>query len=344
MNRKLFKEIAINYVAWLLSLTVVMLAIVYVEIIANPESNHSVNYRAFLFISFVIAAYTVAHYFILYTRFFQNGQYVKYTAGILALLIVTIFFDTALSTLAFRQGDFRENFLNMLSSAIMRGALFYTPAALFYTMIKANVTLRKRRRQLEQQQLESSLAILKHQLDPHFLFNTLNTVYATAMQEKAVKTASSIEELSALFRYSIQEAGVPAVPVEKELAFIEKYLHLQNLRLPENDQVKINTLISWDKKPAYISPMLLLPFIENAFKYGISYRQPSQVDVNIIIENAQLQLNIVNTDFSAVGNRESNGIGLRNVTAKLDLQYPGRHRLKHGKENNRYHVSLSIDL
>lgn len=352
MNKKLVKEIVINYVAWLAALTLVMSAVVWVEWEMdarlegeNVQIQRSINYAAFLFVSFVIAASTVIHYYVLYTRFFHKGLYGRYIAGVFILLVGTVLFDNTIATLAFRGiTDYKNEFIKMLVPSIMRNAFLYTPAALFYTMIKANVALRKRRRQLEQQQLESSITALKNQLDPHFLFNTLNTVYATAMQEQAVKTASSIEELSELFRYAIQEAGQLTVPVEKELAFIDKYLQLQRLRLPGNDNIHVTTNIHWDKRPAFIAPMILLPFIENAFKYGISYKQRSTVDVTIAINNNELKMEVVNTDFSSAANTVSTGIGLANAVKRLELQYPGRFILTNKAENGLYSVSLNVSL
>lgn len=344
-NRKLYKEIIINFLAWVVGLLLAISIITWVEAQDQPNADYHIKYLSISLMCLVIAATSVSHYYLLYLKYFQKGQYSKYLCGILVILIVAIVVDNAIVVALIR--DFkglRMSIMDGLGPTIMRNVFFYTPAALFYTLIKANVALRKRRKQLEQQQLESSIAALKSQLDPHFLFNTLNTLYATAQQEQAVKTATSIEELAGLFRYAIQEAGAQTVPVEKELAFIDKYLHLQQLRLPQHDHIQIKTHIHWDKMPASIAPMLLLPFIENAFKYGISCKEPSLVDIYIDITNGKLEMKIANTDYYVSGTELSNGIGLANVSKRLDLQYADRHQLQHKKENGRYHVSLTIAL
>lgn len=344
-NRKLIKEIIINFLVWVVGLFLIIFTITWIEYQDQPDARYYIKYTTIALMCLVLAASSVSHYYLLYLRYFQKGQYAKYVWGILIILIVTIVLDNAIVLAQFKDvKGLRMGIMDGLHSTIMRNVFFYTPAALFYTLIKANVALRKRRKQLEQQQLESSIAALKSQLDPHFLFNTLNTLYATAQQEQAVKTATSIEELAGLFRYAIQEAGAATVSVEKELAFIDKYLQLQQLRLPQHDHIQIKTHIYWDKMPASIAPMLLLPFIENAFKYGISYKEPSVVDIHIDITNGKLEMKITNTDYYTSGTELSNGIGLTNVTKRLELQYANKYQLEHKRENGRYHVSLTIAL
>lgn len=346
MKGKLIKEIILNFIIWVIAATAIQYTIMYFEY--REDVNYHIerfNYTPLTFIpsAILIAVTSVSHYYILYARYFQKGKIGQYIIGILCLLILSVLVD-GLLVLSLRRGLEAEiKYLDVVPVSIMRNAYFVTPAALFYTLLKANVSLRKRRQQLERQQLESNIAALKQQLEPHFLFNTLNTIYATAMQENAGRTAQSIEELSSLFRYSILEAGMITVPIEKELSFIEKYLHLQRLRLSETRLIIVTTNIFWDKRPAEIAPMLLLPFIENAFKYGISYRYPSVVDISIAIKQGTLHADISNTDFSS-GHEKSTGIGLDNTMKKLQLQYAGKYKIQQYTENEMYRVSLSIQL
>ena len=342
---KLFREILVNFLIWVVSVTVFIYLVTYVEQYNEPNAVYTIKAYRFIPMAIVLATVSVLHYYWLYTVYFQNGRYVKYVLMILLLLLCSIALDNIAVIWLFEPiAKVKVEYMDALSSSIMRNVFFYTPAAIFYTLIKANLNLRKRRQQLEQQQLESNIAALKSQLDPHFLFNTLNVLYATAHDEKAVKTASAIEELSELFRYSISEAGRKTVSVEQELAFIDKYLHLQRLRLPEHENVRVNTAITWDHKQAEIAPMLLLPFIENAFKYGISYKKLSEVDIKITIENARLMMMVHNTDNSGSSAAVSTGIGLKNVKERLQLQYEGKHELEHKHLNGMYIVSLTIQL
>lgn len=345
VTKKLFREILLNFLIWIVSATIFIYAVTTIEQYSEPNAVYTIKAYRFIPMAMILSIVSVLHYYWLYVAYFQNGKYVKYLLMVLLLLACSVALDNIAAIWSFDPPEkIKEEYIDTLAGTLMRNVFLYTPAAIFYTLIKANVGLRKRRQQLEQQQLESNIAALKSQLDPHFLFNTLNVLYATAHDEKAVKTASAIEELSELFRYSISEAGRKAVSVEYELAFIDKYLHLQKLRLPEHEDIRINTAITWDHQQAEIAPMLLLPFIENAFKYGISYKTFSAIDINITIEDAKLKMEVRNTDHANSTEAVSTGIGLNNVKERLQLQYDGKYQLEHKRANGMYLVSLILEL
>ncbi len=154
-------------------------------------------------------------------------------------------------------------------TAIFRFIIF-TAYAVTYSFIKGFGWLRLEKVKSETERIRASLNNLRTQIEPHFIFNSLNSVYALSLEEGAKKTSETIEELSDLFHYSLNESNVSKVSIKDELNFIEKYIHLHRIRIQENDKIKLDTAISWDKKPAQIAPLLIINFIENAFKYGIA--------------------------------------------------------------------------
>jgi two-component system LytT family sensor kinase len=182
----------------------------------------------------------------------------------------------------------------------------------------------------EKEKISSELSLLKSQINPHFFFNTLHTIYALA--DRNTDTAKdAIYTLSHMMRYVIYDTKNDLTSLEKEIKFIEDYILLMRLRLNENVQVIFEKQAGM--KDYEIAPMLLLPFIENAFKHGVSTIHPSYVYIDISQRNDQVKIEIKNSLFEASEHLEdSNGIGLMNTKRRLDLLYPNKYKLQ--VENN----------
>lgn len=196
---------------------------------------------------------------------------------------------------------------------------------------------------LKAEKLRAELAYLKTQVDPHFLFNTLNSLYALALEEKSSATADSIVKLSSLMRYNLQDLGEDKIALEKELDYLKNYIALQALRLSDKTTLSISIDSDRERK-LKISPMLLIVFIENAFKYGLSSSEESFIHVHISTEGRKLLLKVQNHIVSRKANLEQNGIGLANVKQRLALLYKEKHRLKIREEKSEFIVSLELDL
>lgn len=177
------------------------------------------------------------------------------------------------------------------------------------------------------QQSQAELNTLKAQVNPHFFFNTLNSLYGTSLEEHAPRTAESIDHLAGIMRYTMNEAQQDFTAVTNEIRFLEDYLHLQRLRLPERRNIDIKTEINYDSTPCTIAPMLLIPFIENAFKYGISIDHTCWVHLHLAIENQQLYLLIQNKILRENAAAKGQGTGIENARKRLQLLYPGKHEL-----------------
>lgn len=196
----------------------------------------------------------------------------------------------------------------------------------------------------QMQQVQAELTTLKAQINPHFFFNTLNTLYGTALAENADKTAHCIEQLSNIMRYTVTEAQQDFTPVAQEMSFLEDYLHLQQLRLPERETIRVQTNLIYDGLPAHVAPFLLIPFIENAFKYGIRIDLDSFIKLELAVRENTLDLSIQNSLFPPRPGQDGLGTGIQNTQKRLQLIYPDRHSLTFGEVAGHYNVRLHIRL
>jgi sensor histidine kinase YesM len=260
--------------------------------------------------------------------------------AILAILFLVIDICSLNISIALRQQLDRIIWFD--PTAIFR-FLIFAAFGVIYSLIKGVAWLRLQKANTEKEMATASLHRLRSQIEPHFVFNSLNSVYALSMEENASKTSESIEELSTLFRYSLKESSLDKVPIESELDFIEKYIHLHKIRLSESQRDQVTTSISWDKKPAVIAPLLLVNFIENAFKYGISASKPSFVEIYVSVDDRKLSLivkNSIHQDYNGV----QNGIGLKNTQDRLELVYPGNYSLQRKEDEKVHEIILTIKL
>lgn len=193
----------------------------------------------------------------------------------------------------------------------------------------------------ESEKLHSELAYLKAQINPHFLFNTLNTLFASALIEKAPNTADSLIKLSAMMRYLATESAYKFVSLEKEMEYIKHYIDLQKMRF--GDAIDINFIIEGDISGKHIAPIILINFIENAFKYGVNTEENSTIDIKITILNNTLNLYIFNKKTTHIP-IESSGLGIENTRQRLDVIYPNKHLLTITDTPMDYTVSLQIIL
>ncbi|UHG91203.1 sensor histidine kinase [Spirosoma oryzicola] len=213
-----------------------------------------------------------------------------------------------------------------------------------YSLIAAWTNARRRQLVLIQQRTQAELDALKAQVNPHFLFNSLNNIYGTAILEDSPRTAESIQQLSGIVRYVMEESRLQTTNIQRELRFIDDFVELQRIRLPNQANIDIATRIDWDEKPAQIVPLLLNPLIENAFKYGISIQHPCFVHIHLQVKDGILQLTTENSVLPRTGLERGTGIGLANVRQRLALAYPDRHSLQVDEDQRVFRVALTINL
>jgi hypothetical protein len=209
-------------------------------------------------------------------------------------------------------------------------------------IFSALVRIRERLRQAEKERVDAELSYLKAQINPHFLFNTLNSIYSEAIRENADNTASAIVKISGLMRFVISEAHHDFVPLQKELEYISDYIDLQKMRLRETALVKFETAGIVPGKR--IAPLLLITFIENAFKHGITPGKPSTINIGIRLTDNTLLLEVSNQLSTFAGGAEKSNIGIENTRNRLRLLYPSSHMLDIREEAGQFIVHLRITL
>ena len=195
--------------------------------------------------------------------------------------------------------------------------------------------------QVENDQLQAELRQLKAQIQPHFLFNTLNSIYALAIRQDE-RTADTIVKLSEFLRYIIRDAHQDKVALAKEIHYIANYIDLQKARL--RDAVLVNYQLEGDVRSLEIAPLLLFSFIENAFKYGVSPDEESQIDIHLFIQTTSLSLDVANKKVQVSSFEPSTGVGLQNTRERLRLLYPDNHQLVIDDSPTDFYVHLSLTL
>jgi len=216
-----------------------------------------------------------------------------------------------------------------------------------YLLLTSLIRLARSWFRLQETEKEKTLAelkALKSQINPHFLFNSLNNIYSLA-RKSSEQVPLKIVQLSDLMRHILYESDVEFIALEKELDMIKNYIELQNLRSKDKD--KIELLIKGETKDKKIAPLLFLPFVENSFKHGIKGGAENLfVEININVNDSSLKFSIRNSVGESVQktNSKYRGIGIENVRKRLKLIYPEKHSLKISEDKKVFLVNLQLQL
>ncbi len=225
----------------------------------------------------------------------------------------------------------------------------YFPTALFLMFLSLGLKVLERQSQIEElskeiekEKLNSELAFLKNQISPHFFFNTLNNIYSLIGINQN-DSQEAVLKLSKLMRYLIYDSEKGNTMLSHEIEFMKNYIDLMKLRM--SDRVALNVSFPEEYADRNIQPLLFIPFIENAFKHGISYREKSFIDIEMKAESSSIAFKCSNSLHGKTEKETENergGIGLENVRKRLDLLFPGRHELRINSSENRFDVFLEI--
>jgi len=200
-----------------------------------------------------------------------------------------------------------------------------------------------RKKEVENEKLTAELNFLKAQINPHFLFNTLNNLYYLAYS-KSENTTEVIAKLSQMMRYMIYDSNHPKVLLSKEIEYMQSYISLERLRL--NNQIPITFDISGNPENVWITPLIFITFLENAFKHGVSNSNPKAwVKLSIKLQGKECIYSVENSRTTEhKDNGEKSGIGLQNVKRRLELSYPGQYTLETSETPSAYIVKLNLSL
>jgi two-component system, LytTR family, sensor kinase len=237
----------------------------------------------------------------------------------------------------FRPGNPRDKFPISTTMTFLLVFMVSTGIRIINSWFKSE----RQKNMAERERYLAEISALKSQLNPHFLFNTLNSIYYLA-RKNSDSTPDIVLKLADLMRFVLTETKAEFISLAKEVECIRQYIDLQKLRLTDKTTVTFeNEGEIMDQK---IAPLLLLPFVENAFKYGVSPRTSSAIAIYLSINKNRLSFIVRNAKVNPASVNESTGTGLRNVRQRLQLSYPGNHALKIQETEKIYAVELKIIL
>lgn len=288
----------------------------------------------------LIIFFYLHHYFI-FDRLILRQKFLQYSIIVTASFVVILGITYYIKELFFQYlPEFQRDFS-------LRDFIRYITWYMLVMLISLGIKLllqwlgaEKRAGDIKTEQLRTELAMLHAQINPHFLFNSLNTVYSLALKKSDV-APQAVLKLSQLLRYVIEDADHDKVRLEQEVSYLNDYIELQKLRTTTN--TTINFEIKGDISSTTIAPLLFLPFVENAFKYGISNKEQSAIDIVLHRHDDKLTFMVTNRKFYNLNN-SSTGIGINNVKRRLNLLYPNTHRLTINDTDAVYSVNLIIQL
>lgn len=204
----------------------------------------------------------------------------------------------------------------------------------------------KQKESLSKETLRAELNFLKAQVNPHFLFNVLNMAYSSASKNDDQETASIIEELANMMRYMLYESNVNKISLEKEVAYLQSFVKLQKKRLSSEVLPSIEFSVEGVAENYQIAPLLLIPFVENAFKHGIRMGNETFIKITLVVKDNSLVFEVKNSisEHSNELETQYGGVGLENVNKRLELLYPQQYELVIKEAEKQYHITLRLTL
>ena len=286
------------------------------------------------------------HTEILIKKILKKRGILLYLLGIILVISASFYFNDFLRELIFNhQGEYKRR-----ASFFQRGPLmsdlfqllFILAIGYIYQHVIENIKEKELIKESENETLKSELSFLRSQISPHFMFNVLNSVVSLS-RRKPEMVEPVVIKLSELMRYMLYETNDSSVPLEKEALYLESYIDLQKIRFGNDISIHFEQHI--EKKGMHIEPMLLIPFVENAFKHGVGLVQNPSIDINLSSNEKGLVFSVKNkiSQSSKLEKKDdSSGIGLSNVKRRLELLHPN-HQLTIEENEQEYIVELVIE-
>lgn len=300
-----------------------------------------------LFLTHVIIIFYI-HSDLCVPLFFIKRKYLYYFSSIVILYGIFLLLILILSPL---RGQYTELLLQSTQQAKMRPnpetisvlvSFFLTIATSgMYGYSIQNAKREKRLKELEKEQIASNLKMLKSQISPHFLFNALNSIYCMSLT-KSDDLPQAILTISDMLRYVTYESSKDSVKIQKEINYLNDYITVQKFRISPNSEIQFNA--HNENEEAEIAPLILIPFVENAFKHGLNEDGYVSIAIDISVSGNEMTFCAKNKKFISGDKDGDHGIGIQNVQTRLNLLYGSRHSLKITDRNDIYEVFLKIKL
>lgn len=320
---------------------VAVLLIIFFSWLPMDGFQRSVIYTVLNTASYAIIIY--GNILVLYPLFYEKRKFVWYSLLVIILLFATGIFRGYFSI------EFNRYFLSLKTSPItLPGLLEYVPGGILIFVLSfvfriaiAYFKLKQQTEEIMLQKSQAELNLLKSQVQPHFLFNTLNNIYYKVYKVNPL-SAGLIERLSDIMRYFVDESPKDVVPLATEVAFIENYMELEKIRIRYG--ASINFEKAYDPE-LRIPPMLLMTFIENIFKHGIDKsRKQNQITISLIQKDSYLLFKTSNRRIDSITTNQNNGFGIANLTQRLKILYGEKFELRIDKEEGLYNAFLKIPI
>lgn len=335
MKQKLQAKDIWLFVAQVLLLSFIVLSPALISYISSGDGRLAVDslWIAFYWLAPAMAVYLLNFYVCIPMLWFHHRFWLFGIANAAMILISNLhIINNNISALPdyFRAGYSSFLIISLLLSLMAIG-------------IALSIRYMIRRSERKQKEVEAELAWLKNQINPHFLFNTLNNISSLA-QIDGEETQEAIMQLSDLLRYAMYETNKPKVRLDGEVEFMRNYIDLMKLRC--NEMTTVNSTFNVQCSTLEVAPLLFISLIENAFKHGMNSNAPATIDIRLEQQDDTLIFNCNNTNNpKPTKDRSGSGIGLENTRRRLDLLYSGRYTWEQTiTPDNIYHVKISIRL
>ncbi|WP_159017852.1 sensor histidine kinase [Algibacter sp. L3A6] len=328
------------------------IALLGIPIVSSPDYNKGwllFTVAPFLrnfFSYFLLVVFLFLHYYVIVPKFYLQKKWVLYGLLILAcgfavsylpILVVDLGVDHIRPNMQIKHLQRPRGFLSVFN---VTNALIFQ----FFMVWILSLLLRLENRlaEVKNEKLLSEVSYLKAQINPHFLFNTLNNIYSLTLTNSN-KAPRAVLKLADMMRYIVTESSTDKVDLKKELQYIENYVELQKLRM--GNQVDLQFQISGNCEGKEIGPIILITYIENAFKYGVSPEVPTKIDISITIKKNKIELFVKNDIVSVEEiNKSATKEGLSNTQKRLDILYRNKYKLDIGEVQGKWEVNLLIDI
>lgn len=224
--------------------------------------------------------------------------------------------------------------------------LFIIVASSVTFFISEYLKVERAKNKLTEEHLKTELELLRYQLNPHFLFNTLNNLFGMAQKRNDPEMSDGILKLSRIMRYILYETNEPLIAVNKEIEYLNSYIDICKLRIHPTDDVSITLNVTGDTEEKKVMPILFMPLVENAIKHGINFKKRSFINMHLLTENKKLIFTIENSNHSVANksNVELSGIGLTNLKKRLELMYGDRYTCHVRSTDAVYSATLTIPV
>ncbi|HEY1053774.1 MAG TPA: sensor histidine kinase [Emticicia sp.] len=332
-------QIIIHLVVWL----VLVLMFVFTGTGGGKITYSTVVW--FLYFGAINITVFYINYLIILPTFLNRKRYAWCILTILFLVLISVFVKCALAYYFYEIIMLRDKGKHVivfwdyffLATVVSTLFIFLSTILKFVSDWFLNEKIKSN---LENEKLASELAFLKSQINPHFLFNSLNNIYSLAYQ-KSAKTPEAVLKLSEIMRYMLYESNESKVCLDEEIRYLENYIELQKLRF--KDKAYINFEIDGDTQNLKITPLVLISFVENAFKHGLATDKENPITIVLNVSSDKLYFQVINKKNNQ-NKDETGGIGLQNVQRRLDLLYKGAYRLHIEDTETIYNCELYLNL